>query len=101
MSYITISCVYLQVDFKVENRTAIHVACANGSVDVLKVLLEYKASTEIPVSHFQPHLKFWYTLCYSEVLLNHLLNLFRQEMVHGFVNILHPLEILDLVGIDC
>ena len=40
----------LQVDFKVENRTAIHVACANGSGDVLKVLLEYKASTEIPVS---------------------------------------------------
>ena len=34
-----------------ENRTAIHVACANGSADVLKVLLEYKASTEIPVSY--------------------------------------------------
>lgn len=45
--------ILLQVDFKVENRTAIHVACANGSADVLKVLLEYKADTEIPVSSFQ------------------------------------------------
>ena len=51
---IVLSVIYVhllhQVDFKVENRTAIHVACANGSVDVLKVLLEYKANPEIPVS---------------------------------------------------
>lgn len=49
--------IVFQVDFKVENRTAIHVACANGSVDVLKVLLEYKANTEIPVSLLSSVLK--------------------------------------------